>query len=77
MSSWNGSKLTARLHPVTVRRLLVAAGGAALLGATAALFRAFDAHSHSASDTLRPFVLTAVPLWVAALATARALLRRR
>ncbi len=48
-----------------------------LLIGTALVFRAFDAHSHSASDTLRPFVVTVFPVWIVALGVARVLLRRR
>ena len=54
-----------------VRRALVAAGVAVLLAVTVAVFLVFDRHSHSASDTLRPFVLTMGPLWLAAAALAR------
>ncbi|MGZ4333409.1 MAG: hypothetical protein ACXVRJ_03965 [Gaiellaceae bacterium] len=47
-----------------------------LLIGTALVFRAFDAHSHSASDTLRPFVITIVPVWIVALGAARVVLRQ-
>jgi hypothetical protein len=57
--------------------LTVAAGATMLLLGTALVFRAFDSHSHSASDTLRPFVLTMAPVWIVSLAAARVLLRRR
>ena len=51
-------------------------GGAALLiVGTVLVFRAFDLHSHSASDTLRPFVITMAPVWVVAIAAARTLRR--
>jgi len=59
------------------RRALIVVGGIALLAGTAVVFRAFDAHSHSASDTLRPFVLTMGPVWIAGVVAARAILRRR
>jgi hypothetical protein len=59
------------------RRILVVGGGVALLVGTVVVFRAFDAHSHSASDTLRPFVLTMGPVWLASMAAARSILRRR
>ncbi len=39
------------------------------------LFREIDASSHSASDTLRPFVITVGPLWVVAVIAARIVLR--
>ena len=59
------------------RRVLIAVGGVVLLGGTVVVFHLYDRHSHSASDTLRPFVLTAAPVWIVAVAGARALLRRR
>jgi hypothetical protein len=59
------------------RRLLVGLGTVPLLVGTVLVFRALDAHSHSASDTLRPFVLTMVPVWVVAVAAARVVLRDR
>jgi len=40
------------------------------------VFRALDQVSHSASDTLRPFVITMGPVWVITVAGAAALLRR-
>ena len=58
------------------RALLVAAGTALLLVGTVLVSRAFDAHSHSASDTLRPFLITVTPLWIVGVAAARVLLRR-
>ena len=51
-------------------------GGALLLAGTVLVFRAFDLHSHSASDTLRPFVITVVPVWAVAIAAARVLARK-
>jgi len=62
---------------VLVRRGLVLAGGVALVLATALVFRAFDRGSHSASDTLRPFVLTMAPVWAVAVDAAVILLRER
>ena len=50
--------------------------GALLLAGTLLVFRAFDAHSHSASDTLRPFVLTMAPVWIVGVVAARTILRR-
>jgi hypothetical protein len=65
----------------TVRRVAervsLAAGALLLLTGTALVFHAFDAHSHSASDTLRPFLITMVPVWAVSVAAARVLLRRR
>lgn len=59
------------------RRVSLAAFGVLLLVGTALVFRAFDAHSHSASDTLRPLALTMGPVWVVSLAAARTILRGR
>lgn len=58
-------------------RIRVALVGLLLLAGTVLVFRAFDAHSHSASDTLRPFVITMLPVWVVAVSAARVVLRRR
>lgn len=44
---------------------------------TVLVFQAFDRHSHSASDTLRPFLITMAPVWFVSIAAARVLLRRR
>jgi len=60
-----------------VRRLGVAAMLVALLAGTVLVFLAFDRGSHSASDTVRPFVLTMAPVWIVALWSARILLRGR
>jgi len=54
--------------------LLVAA--VVLVVATVLAFVWFDRHSHSASDTLRPFLLTVVPVWLAAIAGWRVLIVR-
>jgi hypothetical protein len=43
---------------------------------TVAVFEAFDRNSNSASDTIRPFVITMAPVWVVAIAAARVLLQR-
>jgi len=48
-----------------------------LLAGTVLVFRAFDLHSHSTSDTLRPFLITVGPVWVVGIAVARTVLRRR
>ena len=58
------------------RRLALAVGAALLLVGTVLVFRVFDRNSHSASDTLRPFVLTMAPVWIVAVAAARAVLGR-
>jgi hypothetical protein len=49
----------------------VAAGLGVLLAITAVVFVAFDKDSHSASDTLRPLLITMVPVWVIAVVAAR------
>jgi drug/metabolite transporter (DMT)-like permease len=59
-----------------VTRGALALGALLLLVGTVLVFRAFDHHSHSASDTLRPFVLTMAPVWAVGIAAARILLRR-
>ena len=59
-----------------MRRIGLGVGAVALAAGTVLVFRAFDRGSHSASDTLRPFVLTMAPVWVVAVAAARVLLRR-
>jgi len=50
---------------------------AMLLYGTVAVFLAFDRNSHSASDTLRPFLITMAPVWALAVASGSILLRRR
>lgn len=57
--------------------LPLVAGALLLLLGSALVFRAFDLHSQSASDTLRPFVITMAPVWAVSVAAARELLRRR
>ena len=47
-----------------------------LIYGTVLVFEAFDRNSHSASDTIRPFVITMAPVWALAIAAARVLLRR-
>lgn len=53
----------------------VIAAFAVLLVGSALVFGAFDRTAHSASDTLRPFLITMLPVWAVALAGAWALLR--
>ena len=55
----------------------VAVALAVLLYGTVMVFEAFDRNSNSASDTIRPFVITMGPLWALALAASIVLLRRR
>ncbi len=47
-----------------------------LLYGTVAVFEAFDRNSNSASDTIRPFVITMAPVWAVAIGAARVLLQR-
>jgi hypothetical protein len=49
------------------RVALVLGAGALLIVGTVLVFLAFDRDSHSASDTLRPFLLTMAPVWVVAI----------
>jgi len=58
-------------------RLGLVVGLALLLYGTVMVFMAFDRQSHSASDTLRPFVITMAPVWIVAIAGAIVLLRSR
>ena len=57
--------------------IAVALAFVVLLYGSVLVFLAFDRNSHSASDTLRPFVITMAPVWVVAIASASVLLRRR
>jgi hypothetical protein len=47
-----------------------------LVAGTVMVFQAFDRNSNSASDTIRPFVITMAPVWAVAIAAARVLLRK-
>ena len=60
---------------MTRLRLGLAVAFALLLYGTVMVFLAFDRDSHSASDTLRPFLITMAPVWIVAVAGAMALLR--
>jgi hypothetical protein len=55
----------------------VAAALAVLLYGSVLVFSAFDRDSHSASDTIRPFVITMGPVWVLAVWSAGTLIRER
>ena len=44
---------------------------------TVAVFLAFDRDSHSASDTIRPFIITMAPVWAVAIAAASVLIQGR
>lgn len=54
----------------------LAAAFAVLLFGTVLVFQAFDRNSNSASDTIRPFLITMTPVWAVAVAAATVLLRR-
>jgi hypothetical protein len=56
---------------------LVALAFIVLIYGTVLVFLAFDRDSHSASDTIRPFVITMAPVWALAVAAAGVLLQRR
>ncbi len=59
----------------TLRIVGVIAAFALLLVGTTLVFAAFDRVSHSASDTLRPFIITMAPVWALAVGAAWVLLR--
>jgi hypothetical protein len=48
------------------RIALVVGAGVLLIVGTILVFLAFDRGSHSASDTLRPFLITMAPVWIVA-----------
>lgn len=58
-------------------RLLAFFALIALGVSTIAAFAYYDAESHSVSDTLRPALVTVLPLWAIGLIAARVILRRR
>jgi hypothetical protein len=58
-------------------RIALAIMFALLIYGTLNVFLILDSNSHSASDTLRPFLLTMVPIWLVALWAARIVLRTR
>jgi hypothetical protein len=59
----------------TLRTVGVVAAFAVLMVGTVMVFGAFDRVSHSASDTLRPFLITMLPVWAVAIAGAWAVVR--
>ena len=59
-----------------LKRLGVGVAFVALLYGSVLVFMVFDRSSHSASDTLRPFVITMAPVWAVAVAGATLLFRR-
>ena len=48
-----------------------------LFAGSVMVFEAFDRQSNSNSDTLRPFLITMVPVWAVAIAGALAIVRPR
>jgi hypothetical protein len=60
----------------SLKWLGLAAGLVLLLAGTVMVFQVFDRDSHSASDTIRPFLITMAPVWAVAIASATVLLRR-
>jgi hypothetical protein len=58
----------------SLRWLGLVVGFALLALGTVMVFKAFDRNSHSASDTIRPFVITMAPVWAVAIAGAIVLL---
>jgi putative Mn2+ efflux pump MntP len=60
----------------SLKWLGLAAGAILLLAGTVMVFEAFDRHSDSVSDTIRPFLITMAPVWAVAIAGAMVLLRR-
>jgi hypothetical protein len=60
-----------------ITRFAIALAFVALAYGTVLVFMTFDRSSHSASDTLRPVIITIGPLWVVAVAAAITLLRGR
>lgn len=55
----------------------VVAALAVLLFGSVLVFQAFDRNSNSASDTIRPFIITMGPVWALAIAAASVLLKNR
>jgi len=44
--------------------MAMVASATMLVAASVVVFLIFDSHSHSNSDTIRPFVLTMAPAWI-------------
>jgi hypothetical protein len=53
----------------------IAAAFVLLVYGSVLVFLSFDRHSHSASDTIRPFLITMAPVWAVAVAAAVTLVR--
>ena len=62
---------------MTWRTALIAAGSVLLAVGTVLVFLACDRHSHSASDTLRPFLITMTPVWLVFILSDRGVAARR
>jgi hypothetical protein len=56
---------------MALRRSVVVVSGVLLLVGTGLVFHSFDVGSHSASDTVRPFLLTMGPVWLVGALAAR------
>lgn len=63
------------LAVIWVLRVGVVAALTVLAYGTVLVFFAFDRQSHSASDTLRPLIITMAPVWAVAIAAVAVLLR--
>lgn len=72
-SSWSIARVRSQFVSTLRERALIGGIVSLLLASTIWAFVAFDAGSHSASDTLRPLVITMVPLWLAGIALVRLL----
>jgi len=59
----------------SLKWLALIVGFAVLMIGTVMVFMAFDRDSNSASDTIRPFVITMTPVWGVAIAAAIVLVR--
>jgi hypothetical protein len=55
----------------------VAAALAVLVFGSVLVFQAFGRNSNSASDTIRPFIITMGPVWALAIWSASVLLKKR
>lgn len=62
---------------ISWRTALIAASSVLLTAGIVLVFLAFDRHSHLASDTLRPFVITTFPVWLVFVLGARGLTASR
>ena len=74
--SWMTAVRPSAVASRAVRKLTVAIVLLALVLGTVLVFLAFDRDSHSASDTIRPFIVTMAPVWIVTVWAARIVLRR-